>query len=159
MPLSYAQLKSDAWRSLSGSAVRLWLELHTRYNGGNNGQLSLSYAEAGEVLGMGKATVQRSYRELVDHGFLVLEKEGSWYHRRAHEWQLTTKPMQRASRKVLATNDWRKYQVPQKIKRGSETKPSAPRMVPKENPKAIHGSVSEPVRAISGTRLGSGMEH
>ncbi len=82
MPLSYAQLKSDAWRSLSGSAVRLWLELHTRYNGGNNGQLSLSYAEAGEVLGMGKATVQRSYRELVDHGFLVLEKEGSWYHRR-----------------------------------------------------------------------------
>ena len=35
LPLPYAQLESAAWRSLSGAAVRLWLELHTRYNGGN----------------------------------------------------------------------------------------------------------------------------
>ena len=158
MPLSYAQLKSDAWRSLSGSAVRLWLELHTRYNGGNNGALSLSYAEAGETLGMGKATVQRAYAELVAKGFLVLEREGNWYNRRAHEWRLTTKAMQNAKGKVSATQDWRNYRPP-KTERGSETEPSAPRMVPKQNPKAIHGSVSEPVRAISGTRLGSGMEH
>lgn len=112
VPLPYAQLKSDAWRSLSGSAVRVWLELHTRYNGANNGKLTLSYAEAGEVLGMGKATVQRAYAELVAKGFIVLEQEGNWYNRRAHEWRLTTKPMHEAKRKVTATQDWRNYHPP-----------------------------------------------
>lgn len=109
MPLPYAQLRSIAWRSLSGSAVKLWLELHTRYNGGNNGSMTLSFAEAGELLGMGKATVQRAYKELVEHGFLVLEKEGNWYHRTAHEWRLTTKPTQSARGKKPASHDWRNF--------------------------------------------------
>ncbi|UWQ94850.1 helix-turn-helix domain-containing protein [Rhodobacteraceae bacterium M385] len=112
VPLSYAQLKCAAWRNLSGAAVKLWLELHTRYNGGNNGALTLSYAEAGEALGMGKATVQRAYAELVAKGFLSLEREGNWYHRRAHEWRLTTKPVQRTKGKQLATNDWRNFKPP-----------------------------------------------
>ena len=53
VPLPYAQLKSNAWRSLSGSAVRIWLELHTRYNGGNNGALTFSYAGGGRNAGYG----------------------------------------------------------------------------------------------------------
>ena len=32
-------VKSDAWRSLSGPAVKVYLELHCRYWGGNNGML------------------------------------------------------------------------------------------------------------------------
>ncbi|SMX23373.1 helix-turn-helix domain-containing protein [Boseongicola aestuarii] len=109
VPLPYAQLKSPAWRSLSGAAVKLWLELHGRYNGGNNGRLTLSYAEAAEALGMGKASVQRAYKELMEHGFLALEKEGDWYSRRAHEWRLTTKPMDRARSREAATMDWRDW--------------------------------------------------
>jgi DNA-binding MarR family transcriptional regulator len=139
VPLPYAQLKSEAWRSLSGSAVRVWLELHTRYNGGNNGTLTLSYAEAGDALGMGKATVQRAYAELVAKGFLVLEREGNWYNRRAHEWRLTTKAMQRAKGKMSATNEWNAYRKP-KTKRGSRSKPSRPVVVPMKNPKGHHGS-------------------
>ncbi|MDG1406611.1 MAG: helix-turn-helix domain-containing protein [Octadecabacter sp.] len=111
MPLPYTQLRSDAWRSLSGAAVRVWLELHTRYNGSNNGTLTLSFAEAGEALGMGKATVQRAYAELVGHGFLVLEQKGNWYHRKAHEWRLTTKPTQKARGRELPTNDWRQFNL------------------------------------------------
>ena len=122
LPLPYAQLRSDAWRSLSGAAVKVWLELHTRYNGGNNGSLTLSYAEAGEALGLGKATVQRAYAELVEKGFLVLEKEGNWYHRRAHEWRLTTKPVKRPGGSSTASNDWRSYRA--KTKRGSLSEPS-----------------------------------
>ena len=38
-------LRATKKRSLSGAAVRLWLELHTRYSGGNNGTLTLSYTE------------------------------------------------------------------------------------------------------------------
>ena len=139
VPLPYAQLKSPAWRHLSGQAVKLWLELHTRFNGGNNGQLRLSYAEAGETLGMGKATVQRAYDELVAHGFIVLEKEGNSYHRRAHEWRLTTKPVQKPKGKEMATNEWGRWQPP-KTKRGSETEPSASSLVPFQNPKRRHGS-------------------
>ena len=140
VPLPYAQLKSPAWRALSGSAVKLWLELHTRFNGGNNGRLTLSYAEAGEILGMGKATVQRAYDELVAHGFLALETEGDWYRRRAHEWRLTTKPMQTSRGTQIASNDWKSWRR-QKTKRGSETEPSAFSMVPFENPKRRSGSV------------------
>lgn len=132
VPLPYAQLKSDAWRSLSGSAVRLWLELHTRYNGGNNGKLILSFAEAGEVLGLGKATVQRAYAELTDKGFLALEQNGNFYNRRAHLWRLTTKPMQTPKGKVIATQDWHNYRRP-KQKRGSGSEPSHLALVSSEN--------------------------
>ena len=158
VPLPYAQLKSKAWRNLSGPAVKLWLELHTRFNGGNNGKLTLSFAEAGEILGMGKASVQRAYDDLVAHGFLVLEQEGNWYHRRAHEWRLTTKPMQTPKGRVSPTNDWHHWQS-QKTERGSETEPSASSVVPFENPKAVSGSVSEPVRPFSRASFGSETEH
>jgi hypothetical protein len=60
IPLSYAQLKSTAWRSLSGAAVKVWLELHTRYNGGNNGTVRLSLNEAVKALGISKGTAQRA---------------------------------------------------------------------------------------------------
>ncbi|GAB5449553.1 MAG: hypothetical protein Gyms2KO_44260 [Gymnodinialimonas sp.] len=159
VPLPYAQLKSAAWRSLSGAAVKLWLELHTRFNGGNNGKLTLSYAEAGEALGIGKATVQRAYSELMEKGFIALEKEGDWYHRRAHEWRLTTKPVQKVKGKQLATNDWRSYRGPKKTERGSSSEPSASSVVPFENPSGASGSELEPVRAISGKSHGSGSEH
>ncbi len=113
--LPYAMIKFSAWRALSGPAVKLWLELHTRYNGGNNGKVFLSMNEAEESLGLGKATVQRAFDDLQDKGFLVLEQEGDWYHRRAHEWRSTTNATQTQSRKKAATNDWRFWQ-PEKNK-------------------------------------------
>jgi hypothetical protein len=103
---TYAQLKSEAWRSLSGAAVKVWLELHTRYNGSNNGKVHLSLNEAAENRRLGKATVQRAFVELETKGFLKLEKRGNWYSRRAHDWRLTTKPMHTAKGKDAATQDW-----------------------------------------------------
>ncbi|WP_299898976.1 helix-turn-helix domain-containing protein [uncultured Ruegeria sp.] len=158
VPLPYAMIKSPAWRALSGPAVKLWLELHSRYNGGNNGKVFLSMNEAAEILGLGKATVQRAFEDLQNKGFLVLEQEGNWYHRRAHEWRLTTKATQTRSGKKAATNDWRFWQS-KKSKRGSETDPSASSVVPFENPKTSHGSKSEPVRPISRRSIGSETEH
>ena len=140
MPLSFAQLRSPAWRSLSGTAIKLWLEPHTRYNGGDDGALTLSFAEAAEILGMSKGTVQRAYDELVDRGFLVRVREGNWYHRRAHEWRLTTKSMQTPQGRVTATQDWRNWRPP-KIKRGSETDPSSAFLGPPEYPRRRYGSV------------------
>src|SRR5262245_23941507 len=92
--LSYSMLLSPAWLSLSGAAVRLWLLLRTRYNGGNNGGLTLSLEEAAAKLHIGKATVFAAFAELEDKGFVVCTKRGHWYGRRASEWAVTDKGIQ-----------------------------------------------------------------
>ena len=132
--LPYAMLKSPAWRSLSGAAVRLWLELHTRYNGGNNGAVRLSITEAADALGLGRATISRAFIELPVKGFLSLVKRGNWYHRQAHEWRLTTKPLMKVTGKVLPSHDWRDWHPPKKQKLSSEMEPSRYSVVPFENP-------------------------
>jgi hypothetical protein len=107
--LYYGFLKSAAWRSLSGAAVKVFLELHTRYNGGNNGNVRLSMNEAVKALSISKGTAQRAFVELEEKGFIALHTPGNWYHRQAHEWRLTTKPMQTAKGKQNATNDWKHW--------------------------------------------------
>jgi len=120
-PLPYALLKSPAWRSLSGSSVKVFMELHTRFNGSNNGKIHLSMNEAAAALGIGKATAQRAFLELQTKGLIVLTTPGAWYHRRAHEWRLTTKAVQAVKGTIAATNDWRCWSA--KTKRGSDTDP------------------------------------
>jgi hypothetical protein len=122
IPLSYAQLKSTAWRSLSGAAVKVWLELHTRYNGGNNGTVRLSLNEAVKALGISKGTAQRAFVDLEEKGFIALTTPGAWYHRRAHEWRLTTKRADTGKGTQVATNDWLHW--PAKTKDGPPEYPS-----------------------------------
>lgn len=155
--LPYAVLKSQAWRSLSGAAVKLFLELHTRFNGSNNGQVRLSMNEATEALGLGKATIQRAYAELEAKGFIALQTAGNWYHRRAHEWRLTTKTTMTPKGNQAATNDWRAWKP--ETERGSDTDPSPCPMVPLQNPRPRSGSATEPVRASFAQRFGSETEH
>lgn len=126
--LPYAQLKSEAWRSLSGAAVKVWLELHTRFNGGNNGNVRLSMNEAVKALGISKGTAQRAFIELEEKGFIALHNPGNWYNRRAHEWRLTTKRMHTANGKKIATNEWRHWR--KKTKCGPPEYPSRTQMGP-----------------------------
>lgn len=157
-PFPYAMLKSAAWRHLSGAAVRVLMELHTRFNGSNNGQLRLSYAEAAEALNMGKATVQRAFLDLQEKGFVVLMREGNWYHRQAHEWRLTFKPMQALKGRVPPTQDWRNWR-PEKTKRGSETDHEGASVVSFQNRSSMPGSNLELVSNVSRPAMGSGTEH
>ncbi|MBT3141366.1 MarR family transcriptional regulator [Ruegeria litorea] len=145
LTLPYAQLKSTAWRSLSGAAVKVLLELHTRFNGGNNGNVRLSMNEAVKALGISKGTAQRAFVELEEKGFIVLHTPGNWYNRRAHEWRLTTKRMQTAKGLRVATNDWRFWQS--KTKDGPAENPSPKSTGPMENPRPGSGSTTEPVKA------------
>ncbi|MGR3551596.1 helix-turn-helix domain-containing protein [Pseudooceanicola sp.] len=157
-PLPYALLKSDAWRALSGPAVKVFLELHTRFNGSNNADLRLSYAEAAKALHMGKATVQRAFRDLQAKGFVVLVNKGNFYHRHAHEWRITTKGVHRVRGKELPTHDWRAYR-PAKTERGSDTGHDRGRAVPHENPSGAARTELEPVKPVRGGPHGSGTEH
>ncbi|MEY8118515.1 helix-turn-helix domain-containing protein [Falsihalocynthiibacter sp. BN13B15] len=155
--LSYAHLKSEAWRSLSGAAVKVWFELHTRFNGGNNGNVRLSLNEAVKALGISKGTAQRAFLDLEEKGFIALHNQGNWYHRRAHEWRLTTKRMQSPKGVQVATNDWVHWRA--KTKGGPPEYPSPSPMGPPRNPKPLSGSTREPVRADSKPRLGTHVGH
>lgn len=104
--LSYPFLRSPAWRSLSGAAVKVWLELRTRYAGANNGRLTLSLDEAARVLGLGKASVGRALSELREKGLIVQTRKGQWYGRLASEWAVTDKSVDGAP----PTNAWRQWQ-------------------------------------------------
>jgi hypothetical protein len=89
VPVAYGMAHSPAWRSLTGSAVKVYIELRSRYNGGNNGRLTLSLDEGSRLLGLGKATVRRAFLELETKGFVRCTKRGRWYGRLASEYAVS----------------------------------------------------------------------
>lgn len=102
MALPYGMVTSEAWRSLSGTALKVLIELYSRFNGRNNGTLCLSYADAAKRLSIGQATIRRAFDELQAKGFIRLVKRGHWYGRKASEWAITNKGFQG----FPPTNDW-----------------------------------------------------
>lgn len=112
IPIPHVMAKSAAWRSLSGGAAKLYIELHSRFNGFNNGDLSVSYSEAAKLLSLGKSTVKRAFDELTEKGFVVRTSEGHWYGRKAATWRLTAK-VARIPKYVVASNGWKDW-VPAK---------------------------------------------
>lgn len=126
--LPYAMLLSPAWLSLSGAAVRVWLLVRTRFNGGNNGRLTLSLEEAARILHVAKGTVLRGFQELEEKGFLVCSRRGQWYGRLASQWAVTDKGVDGA----MPTYAWRHWHksprsdAPRKTEGGFDTDPSGP---------------------------------
>jgi DNA-binding transcriptional MocR family regulator len=89
IPIPHMMANSPAFRSLSGPALKIWVELRSRFNGYNNGKLSLSLNAAATLLGMSKSTAARAFEELETKGFIILRLQGHWYGRRASEWIVT----------------------------------------------------------------------
>src|SRR5690349_24677722 len=81
IPLAYVMVTSEAFRSLSGPALKVWIEVRRRYNGRNNGQLTLSMDEAARLLHLSKSTVQRAIAELINKGFMKRTRKGQWHGR------------------------------------------------------------------------------
>lgn len=89
LPISYKMAQTKAFRSLTGTTLKVWIELRTRYNGHNNGLVSLSLREAADLLGMSQTTAQRALIELEEKGLVKRRTRGSWYGRKAAEFILT----------------------------------------------------------------------
>jgi hypothetical protein len=119
--LSYRMLRSDAWRSLGGPATKVYFELRARFNGSNNGQITLSLDEAKRLLRIGKTTAFNALSELEAKGFIVMTKRGQWYGRRATEYAVTDKPVNG----LPATNAW-KHWKPEKQILGPEVEHVSP---------------------------------
>ena len=107
LAIPYSMAHSPAFRSLSGPALKVWIELRTQFNGHNNGQVSLSFQRAADLLGMSKSTVGRAFKALEEKGFAKLRKRGQWYGRLASEYTLTDVPYCGHP----ASRDWQKWRT------------------------------------------------
>lgn len=99
---------SFAWKGLSCASVRVWLEIMRRYNGSNNGEMSLSCREAAIICGIGKGTAKRCFDELLEKGFIKVTENSSFNYKmkRARRWAATHEPY--AGK--MASNEWRNWQ-------------------------------------------------
>lgn len=154
VPISYEMAGSLAWRSLSGAAVKVYVELRSRYAPFRNGDLSLSLEEARRLLGLGKATVARAFAELVAKGFLVMTARGHWYGRKATTYAVTD----REHGTHPPTNAWRDWR-PQKQLLGFAADPSKRHGSGKEPRAKPTRSAGVPVTAAWATAPGTDAEH
>jgi hypothetical protein len=67
-------LDSPAWLSLTHSARTAYIHILKDFNGHNNGQLKLTYSQAGRL--MNRQTFGRSIKLLIDRGFIEVTKHG-----------------------------------------------------------------------------------
>jgi len=105
LAISYKMARTQAFRSLTGTTLKVWIELRTRFNGHNNGLVSLSLREAAALLGMSQTTAHRALTELEEKGFIKRRTRGSWYGRKAAEFILTDRPYNGHE----ATRDWQRW--------------------------------------------------
>src|SRR3954451_15400028 len=71
-------LASPAYRSLGIYSRALLLEIARRYNGINNGDISMSYREAEELLNCSNKPIPGAFRELQEKGFIKQSRRGSF---------------------------------------------------------------------------------
>jgi hypothetical protein len=84
-------LESPAWTALGAPERALYVALAQRYNGSNNGQISLAIRSAGEAIGVSKNTAHRAFQRLIDLGFVDVVTKGHFDRKMRHasEWRLT----------------------------------------------------------------------
>ncbi len=97
--------RSAAWRTLHAGARNIWLEIAYRYNGRNNGEISLSVREASMAALCGKSTAHKHLKQLQEHGFIHIAEKGTYSNRIATTWILTHENHYDRT----PTNEWRKW--------------------------------------------------
>jgi len=75
--LPHFMLKSHAWARLSPNGKALLLDVWSRHNGRNNGQISYAVREAISI-GLSKDQASRAFRELQELGFLVVQQDSAF---------------------------------------------------------------------------------
>lgn len=84
-------LKMKQWRSLSAGAKVFYIHLKGRYNGGNNGEIILSYRAMRDVQGCSNPrTISRASKELQKKEWIKITKRGGLY-RHNNYYKLTFK--------------------------------------------------------------------
>lgn len=124
--LRHWMMLTEAWRDLRPGPRAAYIELASRYNGGNNGSIPYSLDEFKKALHIGKTTAGRFLEVLEDHGFVVCTKRGHFDRkiRHASEWLLTEHPDDRGSGSPIASKDFARWT---KSKTGPVAEPAGSR--------------------------------
>ncbi len=135
-----------AFRSLSGAAVKVWIELNTKFMGANNGRLYLSLNDAVGLLPMSKGTAKRAFDELEARGFIQKMQPGQFRGHWAATWAVTHQKLgdripSRAWQNVVPLPGHVEY-----IRRHRERKnrEREKKLGTKVDPSAPHGSTTVP---------------
>lgn len=89
--LDHYVLNSPAYQSLKPAARALHVELRLRFNGSNNGRITLSIREAAGELHIAPDTASKAFKQLQETGFIKCRQKGSFNYKSRHasEWILT----------------------------------------------------------------------
>jgi hypothetical protein len=95
LKLEHWMLRTAAWRSLGPAPRALYVEIAQRFNGANNGEISMSVREAADLIHVAKDTAAKAFHELEAKGFIARALCGSfnWKLRHATTWILTEHPV------------------------------------------------------------------
>lgn len=115
-------VESPAWRSLSPYSRCLYMEIKLRYNGSNNGGISLSYREAERLLGCSNKPVPAAFRQLQETGFIKPQQKGAFKGiPLATTWLLTELPQDMPIRSLVPGKDFMNWRAPEKKTRHAES--------------------------------------
>lgn len=113
-------LESPAWMDLSLRARDLFVRLDKKYNGKNNGDLSMPLSELKRDNELSSPTsLRKALDELWSHGFIRQTREGSFGSTRVcNLWALTTRPVDENREKSIKgmdkpPHDWRDWRPDQ----------------------------------------------
>ena len=103
--LRHDMMDSPTWRSLPPNARCVWCEIMRRYNGINNGNISLSCREASELCNISKNTAARAFKDLQEKGFIKIALFAGFKnkHRTANRWIITHEQLGNKP----PTNEWK----------------------------------------------------
>ena len=76
LKLTYPIINSNNWGMLTGSAVKLLIEIAGQYNSNNNGDLSAVYSKLSERGWNSKQTLANAIDCLLHYGFITKTRQG-----------------------------------------------------------------------------------
>ena len=107
------ELKSPAFRALTGDEVRVYIEMRMRYNGRNNGDIVFGGQMAGHAIHKSKATGSRILLRLVKLGFIKITKDSSFAQKgKCKEYELTAldrQPAKNSCKLPCGTKDFMRF--------------------------------------------------
>ena len=107
----YELLETEAFRCLGGGALKLLTVLRKRFNGINNGEISMSVREGSQLINYSKESISKFFKELQDKGFIKVNQRGSFKYKKRHAstWYLTMEEDQQGN-KPRTFKHWKKDQ-------------------------------------------------
>lgn len=129
-------LKTEAWKALDVYERALYIEMKMRFNGSNNGDISMSHREAARILNCSNKPIAAAFAGLQDKGFIRAVQKGSfdWKSRadgttagRATRWRLTELPadvpFKCLSGPTQEFKNWRPEKQPEEKQRYAQSTP------------------------------------